>query len=253
MNFAKTLVFEVAAEWGHFRTFNTTSSPLTYPIPPRPALIGLVGAILGIERETQAGSKKDAPVLAEVLSPSKVRFAVQLLHPVKKQTVVFNLLDTKNFKTHYNIKNRTQVPFELLKEPRFRIFAVFQDASLQDELTQRLQQKAYHFQPYLGLSQFTADVTYRDTVALKPVTTTEKAESMPIQTAINLSRLTQTNAPIQFDQEYRYAADVYPFALSPDRVVQEYAEILVETSASRAVMAQLPEVWESDYGNISFL
>ncbi|RMG82383.1 MAG: CRISPR-associated protein Cas5, partial [Bacteroidetes bacterium] len=51
----KLLVFDISGEYGHFRKFNTTTSPLTYSFPPLPALAGLLGAILGIERETSPG------------------------------------------------------------------------------------------------------------------------------------------------------------------------------------------------------
>lgn len=254
MNFAKTLVFEVEAEWGHFRTFNTTSSPLSYPLPPRPALIGLVGAILGIERETSPGKIPVGGSVATLLSPAEVVFAVQLLNPVRKQTIAFNLLNTKNFRTYYNIDNRTQVPFELLKEPAYRIFAGFRNAELQENLEERIKSKNYHFQPYLGLSQFTANVTYLDTIDLKRVNRTAADEWIPITTAVNLSRLSHDPPPVKFDQEARYAADLYPYELSQDRVVQEYAELLVETTARRPIVARLPEYFASAaYGNISFL
>lgn len=254
MNSAKTLVFEVEAEWGHFRTFNTTSSPLSYPLPPRPALIGLVGAILGIEREHAIGQLPPGGSVATLLSSAEVMFGIQLLKPVRKQTMAFNLLNTKNFRTYYNIDNRTQVPFELLKEPSYRIFAVFRKAGVQEELTARIKEKNYHFHPYLGLSQFTANVTYRDTIELKKVTRSNTEDWSSINTAINLSRLEHEPPPVRFDQEARYAADLYPYQLSQDRVVQEYAELLVETSASRAIIARLPEYYASEeYGNISFL
>ena len=45
------IIFDVYGEYGHFRKFNTTTSPLTYSIPTPSAIFGLLGAVLGIERE----------------------------------------------------------------------------------------------------------------------------------------------------------------------------------------------------------
>lgn len=47
----KMLVFDVWGDYAHFRRFYTTTSPLSFPIPPRTALCGLIGAIIGLEKE----------------------------------------------------------------------------------------------------------------------------------------------------------------------------------------------------------
>ncbi len=85
MHSDKLLVFDIGSEYGHFRKFNTTTSPLTYSIPTRPAIAGLLGAILGIERELSAGKFRDGVMpIAEVFTKEKARIGVQLINPVKK-------------------------------------------------------------------------------------------------------------------------------------------------------------------------
>ena len=46
----KVLVFEVYGKYAHFKKPYTTTSPLTYSIPSRTALTGIIGAIIGIEK-----------------------------------------------------------------------------------------------------------------------------------------------------------------------------------------------------------
>ena len=46
----KVLVFDIWSEYGHFKKPYTTTSPLTFSIPSRTALTGIIGAILGIEK-----------------------------------------------------------------------------------------------------------------------------------------------------------------------------------------------------------
>ena len=51
MNYKGILIFDISSEFGHFRKYNTTTSPLSYSIPTRTAVAGILGAILGMERE----------------------------------------------------------------------------------------------------------------------------------------------------------------------------------------------------------
>ena len=55
MNSKEILIFDIQSEYGHFRKYNTTTSPLTYSIPTRTAIAGILGAILGMERELRDG------------------------------------------------------------------------------------------------------------------------------------------------------------------------------------------------------
>ena len=48
MNSKELLIFDIRGEYGHFRKYNTTTSPLTYSIPTRTAIAGILGAILAI-------------------------------------------------------------------------------------------------------------------------------------------------------------------------------------------------------------
>ena len=44
------LVFDVWGEYGHFRKYYTTTSPLTFAMPPRTALSGLIAGIIGLDK-----------------------------------------------------------------------------------------------------------------------------------------------------------------------------------------------------------
>ena len=81
----QVLVFDISGEYGHFRKFNTTSSPLTYSIPTHTALAGILGAILGIERESSTGVFPEGVIpVNELFSPDTRNFGIQILNPIKK-------------------------------------------------------------------------------------------------------------------------------------------------------------------------
>lgn len=243
------LVFDVGGEYGHFRKFNTTTSPLTYSLPPRTALIGIIGAILGIERETGVGKyAEDQIPLADLLAPDVADIAVQVVNPIKKVTMAFNLLNTKT--SFFNIENRTQIEFELLKNPKFRVFLKWKNQELLHRLERMLVNRHSHFTICLGLSQFAADVSYVGTYPSKE--STEKDKHLSVISAVKLSSLDRAE-PIKFQSEFKYVSDTFPVSMTSDRLVQEFAEIIVEATGKPIwAKSDLLCAVES-LGNIQFL
>jgi CRISPR-associated protein Cas5h len=248
----KILVFDITGEYGHFRKFNTTTSPLTYPIPTRTALSGLIGAILGIERETSVGVFKEGVVpVCELFHPEKMSIAVQVLQPTKKINMAFNLLDTdKSPASYFNITNRTQIEFEFLKDPAFRIYFQHTDANVFDELADRIRNRNYHFTPYFGIAQLLASADFCGIFPCKAISN-KSDTAVEIISAVNLSKLNTSN-PIKFGTGH-YTVDTYPRILQRDREVATYSEILVERKG-KTTNVHCPIYWNVEgHGNILFL
>ena len=72
----KGLQFKIDGDWAHFKKPETNNNPLSHNLIPKTALIGMIGAVLGIEREKM---KSLFPQLSEDLL-----YGVELLKPVKK-------------------------------------------------------------------------------------------------------------------------------------------------------------------------
>ncbi|MEM8527966.1 MAG: type I-B CRISPR-associated protein Cas5b [Bacteroidota bacterium] len=245
----KLLVFDIWGEYGHFRKFNTTSSPLTYSIPTRSALAGILGAILGIEREIATGVFPDGVIpVNEVFSPDSASIAIQVLNPIKKVNIGFNLLNTKSASSFFNIQNRTQIEFELLKHPKFRIFFDHTDETVFKELSKRIHSVSHHFTPYLGLSQFTASIEWIEEVDATFVS--QNDDFAQICTAVNLSNLITDN-PIRFAKGF-YSTDTFPMVMQRDRVVTKYAEILIEKTGE-PIWVKTHHYFKTTFGNILFL
>jgi len=253
MHSDKILVFDIGSEYGHFRKFNTTTSPLTYSIPTRSAITGFLGAILGIEREISAGKFREGVIpVAEVFAKENADIGVQLINPVKKVNIAFNLLDTeKAASSFFNIKQRTQIEFELLKNPSFRIFVNLRDVKIFSELIDRIRENKTHFTPYLGLSQFTATVEFRGVTKAKLL---QGNNFHDVVTVVNLSN-TDPDDPIQFDRSinFKYTSDTMPVQMLRDRIVTEYSEVVLETNGN-TIKIKSGEIYRTDdFGNILFL
>lgn len=252
MGSKEILIFDLGSEYGHFRKYNTTTSPLTYSIPTRTAIAGVLGAILGMEREITDGVYPDGAVpVQEFFSKANCDIAVQILNPVKKENVAMNLINTKTSFYDLSKAGRTQIEFELLKEPRFRIFLAMKDKKSLHNLAERIRLKKHHFSPYLGLAQFTATIEFVQwsTAEWKE---SEGIEFIEIVTAVNLSKV-KGEQPVAFDYSAMYSANNMPVEMNRIREVQEYSEILIEKNG-QPVKAKIKEYFVvKDYGNILFL
>lgn len=253
MNCKEILIFDISSEYGHFRKFNTTTSPLTYSIPTRTAVVGIIGAILGLEREISEGKYRDGiEPIQEKFSKENTDIAIQIINPVKKVNIGFNLLNTKD--SFFNIKNRTQIEFELLKDAKFRIYFAMNDKDVFNELAERIKNHKYHFSPYLGLSQFTLIADFVDIVNAE-ILENHTDEYIKINSVVNLSKTYGEN-PIQFDYSAKYASNIMPIEMDKDRIIQEFSDVLIEKDGEggKYINAMVKEYCKAGkYGNILFL
>jgi len=216
MKFSKFLIFDISGEFAHFRKFNTTTSPLTYPVPPRTTLAGMLGAIIGLDRFS----------FYEIFSRENSFIAVQVINPIRKTSHAFNLIDTK--KSFFNISNRTQIEFELIQNAHYRIFVSVLDEKIYSRLKENISLNRTHFTPYLGLSQFTAKI---DFIAEVEGINKETNNYTDIVTVLNLAHCKKEN-PIHFDYTSKYSSNTMAIEMQLEdnkkRIVTEFADILVE-------------------------
>ena len=100
------LVFDVWGEYAHFRKYYTTTSPLTFSIPPRTALCGLIAGIIGLDKNEYL----------KHFTKDKADITVRIISPTKKVRIAENLIDTESIRTFNKIKTRTQIRFEFLND-----------------------------------------------------------------------------------------------------------------------------------------
>ncbi len=180
MNVDTMLVFNVRGSYGHFRKPYTTTSPLTYPFPPRPALCGFIGAILGTERKE----------FNTLFSPENCTLGLRIISKVVKIKIAINYLDIDTPKTFHAIKGRKQIPVEFLKSPHFTIYFSHKEKSVHQKMKHYLEQHETEFTPCLGLSQLLADFEYKGEYPFKFVSP-NNGESVEIQSVIPVSESVQ--------------------------------------------------------------
>ncbi|MGB9881795.1 MAG: type I-B CRISPR-associated protein Cas5b [Methanomassiliicoccales archaeon] len=217
MSPTKVIAIDVWGDYACYRRGYTTTSPLTYPIPPRTALVGLISAILGKEKD----------LYWEFFQSNKTLFGVQLLSPIKKARITQNLIDTK---LGWNLKEtkgqRTQIPFEYLKNPRYRIFFW---TSASDELETLKEFVSNHksiYTPYLGLSECIANFEFVGEF-------TEIHEKSAGENGVDISTvISGEDFQIKIEHGKKYGKVRIPHTMNTERVVTKFIEILYEENGN---------------------
>lgn len=232
MTMDSALIFELWGEYGHFRKYYTTTSPLTYAIPPRTALCGLIGAIVGL-------SKKDYLLH---FSRDDADFAISLVRPVKKTHFAENLIDTKKAGPSMNrIQQRTQIRFELLKDPHYRVYFSHSDPVFYNRVKEMIIAHKSVYTPCLGLTEHIANFKFLGETRIIHRTS-------PTEVVLKSVVPDDLIENLQFEDGYEYMTESAPNEMTPDRVVIRYRPILFERKG-RPIRAIVKEYWETGDGD----
>lgn len=148
-------LFTIRGQFAHWRKWFTTTSALTYAFPPRTAVIGMVGAILGVQREE----------VPNVFKTSDTRIAVVPLRPIVKDRLPekWRQSPPRIVKGKFDpakMDELFQENLEVIRRPHYRIVFWHRDEALMKELKERLEQKRWVFPPCMGIMGFLADVEW---------------------------------------------------------------------------------------------
>ena len=220
-------VFEVAADLAHFRRAYAITTALTFPIPPRTALCGLLGAVLGLPKNEGLRHFGDSEAI----------FGLEMLSPLRMTSFSINLLDTKGNPTFRPKRENPHTPmrYEFIRTPRYRI--LFSHSELGPRLATALRHRESVYTPCLGLAWLIA--WFGESVAVQKA---ELLESSGRVACKSLVRSDDVLGPIDWDQRGVYQRVRMPAEMQPDRLVTRYQEYIIETTGA-AITADLRVCW----------
>ena len=143
----KVIGFNLSGKYALFTKPFTKNQPQSFVIPPKTAIAGMIGGILGFRRDEYQEKLKN------------LKYSV-VVREFKKYSTRFNLLQGKNAAFSYSknpLRNppkrgqRSPTTFELLKNPSWDIFVSLEDELLK-ELQDRIKRNLYVYEPYLGVA-----------------------------------------------------------------------------------------------------
>ncbi|WP_408956094.1 CRISPR-associated protein Cas5 [Natroniella sp. ANB-PHB2] len=146
MDINKILVFNIKAKAAHFKKFYSNKSSLSYRIPPRTVLMGMVASILGYSRDSYY----------QDLAPAKAKFAIKIISPAIPHFECMNYL--KEGGGHTQVRLQLLLPKkDLIK---YQIFFTHQDEKLLKELAEKIKQDKFGYGLFFGQRQFRASAQF---------------------------------------------------------------------------------------------
>lgn len=181
----EVLKFDIEGKFAHFRKFHGNNTAMSYSIPPRTTIIGVLAAILGEGKDTYYGKFKS----------DNLRIGVRIMQNIKKSFHRLNYLKITGRDDFTGKNGRIQTPFEIvtgndLKQDmvcyRFYI-AAGEDAELYDSLKHRLLSDDRTYNISLGIAGFSAFISNVELV--QAIEMEANSEWVDIHSACNSERV----------------------------------------------------------------
>ena len=151
--------FRIKGRVGHFLRAESGASALSYPVPPRTAIMGLVGAVLGMGKDRPQEDLKSALFAVSGKKPKTFWHRIKL----RKEDPEILPRRIKKKKKLADETGKSASPTLILQEwlfePEYEIWASLPEP-FQSELELRLKDGRWHFQPCLGLSEMMAELSF---------------------------------------------------------------------------------------------
>lgn len=211
------LIVKVKGKFAHFRKFYTNSSSLSYSVPPRTVLSGMLGAILGYERDSYY----------DIFSKEKLNIAVKKDKNIRKIMQTLNYIKATSPKNILQPSEHTQIPFEILtgdNDVEYTVYINHTDKSILDELELRIKSHRYVFAPYLGAAPFNCTFEFVKRIEGIP----ESSESnIRISTLIDTESIVEGSIDIKEDN-IRLLKERMPREFLKERVIGKTASYIYD-------------------------
>lgn len=164
----QVIKFRLSGDYALFKKPFANNQPQSFVIPPKTAILGLIGAIMGWSKEKYI----------QTLPFNQFGYAVRLLTPrIKKETVGINLMQGKNGKFTFNENplshpspdrgQRSPTRYEFIKNIEWEIFLLIDNQLIREKLFERLQKKTFVYNPNLGMQQLFARIDSEDLIDIE--------------------------------------------------------------------------------------
>jgi CRISPR-associated protein Cas5h len=237
------LILKVKGKFAHFRKFYTNSSSLSYSIPSRTTIIGLVAAVLGYERDSYY----------ELFSKDKLNISVKKDSCIRKVMQSVNYIRATSPKNIFQPKDHTQIPVEILTGDdgvEYTIYISCADKNLMDELEYRVKDNKYVYSPYLGAAPFNCSFQFcrRLDVQLQ-----KSNEPIRISTPVNLKYIVSGSIDIFENDNLKLLKERMPVEFLKDREVGNMASYIYDENGHPLKLKLNTEFIELEDENIVFM
>lgn len=154
----KLINFQLKGRFAHFLRAEASASALSYPIPPRTVILGIMGAVLGLSKDEPQVTLEPAYIAISGKLPKthwhRAKFRKD--PPAPLPSIVKR---TQKLEKNTAPEKATLILQEWLFNPAYTIWVSIPSPYLL-QLESRLRERQWYFTPSLGLSEMIADIEY---------------------------------------------------------------------------------------------
>ncbi len=161
----EAVVFRYGGRFGHFLRAEASVSALSYPVPPRTALLGVIGAVLGLEKDAPQVELAEAMISVAGPIPRTHWHRVKLR---KHPPTALSRSVKKGAKGTSAPEKATLIRQEWLFNPSYTVTACLPN-KYHAEFVSRLRECRWHYSPCLGLSEMPALLEYMNEGTASPL------------------------------------------------------------------------------------
>lgn len=218
----RVLVFDLWGDYGLFKRFYTTASPLSFAVPPPTALAGILGAIAGSSKQRYMSD----------FGPDRCRIALRLIRPLKKVRLGLNWVNTSGETDAYFrsglVTAHNPVKVELVKDPGYRLYVWLGDPEQHTRLAEILRSGQCVYTVSLGAANFLASFRFiREEPLVRRGAGPHRVDTVVPIAAV---RWSPTGNGIAFVEGQRFVRERLPRRMEADRRVTEYVDVVAETT-----------------------
>ncbi len=156
-----SISFKISGSFAAFRDPSVTSNQTSYYIPSKSAVVGMLGAMIGIKRSNNLGE-----IYSEEYQQFFKNIKIGLQFESEPKKVMF-------FTNHRSLKEAKTKPFkkELLENPVYTVY-VWTNDDLRQKLSNALQKHEFVYSPYFGHAYCQTEVSnfkQHDTQEVDPI------------------------------------------------------------------------------------
>ena len=207
----KVLAFQIYGKFAHFRRFYTTTSPLTFSIPPFTVIRWIIAAILWKEKDSYNEE------FSKILLWVEINFDTS-----NKKMFGLNLTNTKTWWGYIQVKQETLI------NPKYTIYVADTHFQEYQKLKNLLEKGYFEYTPYLGIAQFLANINYLWEFEAKKenLSNTEIDSIIPIEKTNNWEN-------IELVENQFFEIEKVPYSMDNNRNMLELKEFVFDVNGGK--------------------
>jgi len=153
------IVFNIKSALGSFMRPQSRNNPDTFNIIPKSALVGIISAVIGLDREFMKENN-----MYKILT-EKLKYSIRLRSPFQKKFWCEYGYNHGNVFQCADRSNYTPTKFERLVNVDYDVYILYDNNDtninpLLEDFINNIKANEFVFLPYMGMANFFADITY---------------------------------------------------------------------------------------------